>query len=230
MSTISPTVPSSPSAYYLSRREAGSDHDTAVAEVQHSYGRRDLGRVLEQARTQYENPPEAIEPVPEVEPVPDAFPAAEDEIRAKIAALTERRQRASPDALTDPAKRSQLAELTAELAGAEAELELIGLARLEADRLEREQAEQADRERTDAALARAAELGTEAAKVWQKVEKIAATFAQALADHNRLQHEQAQALSAAGRTGAWGTSPQAVTRLLADSLRAARAPMDWLTP
>jgi hypothetical protein len=48
------TVPSSPTSHYRARREAGSDHQRAVAEVHHSYGRADLGLLLERVREEYE--------------------------------------------------------------------------------------------------------------------------------------------------------------------------------
>jgi hypothetical protein len=51
---MSATVPASPTSHYRARREAGSDHERAVREVQHSYGRNDLGQLLEGARAEYE--------------------------------------------------------------------------------------------------------------------------------------------------------------------------------
>ena len=65
--------------------------------------------MLRRAQAEWERPDAPAEPPREIVPEqPDPFSAAEDEFGAKIAALTERRQRARLDALTDRDSRQAL--------------------------------------------------------------------------------------------------------------------------
>ena len=220
-------ITNSPSALYRSRRAAGRDHDHAVTEVQHAYGRRDLGHQLDRARAEYEKPrPPVVELIEEALPS-DPLDVGESEIRNRVAELQAERQRLAFDALNDPAKRQDLADCEAALAGADAELQHVGLARKEAGRREQAAHDLADQRAVEAALDRARELEGEALRAKAKVDKCLATFAEALADHYRICVEQVSALSAAGRPGAM-PSPTAIQATVAQALRAAGAPLGWL--
>ncbi len=104
-----------------------------------------------------------------------------------------------------------------ELAGAGAELELIGLARLEAERLEREALEQASREAAKAEADRMAELQAERQRLEAKLDKSARAFARDLAAVNAIAQAQDQYLA-----------PGVIMAMVAPALNEAGAPTHWI--
>jgi hypothetical protein len=231
------TVPSSPTSHYRARREAGSDHERAVAEVSHSYGRNDFGHLLARVRDEYEHA-EAIQSQDDrvalddpPAPVDDAFTVAEDQVRAKIATLTALRQALSFDAIADATKANELAGVESDLAAAERELERTRLARAESTRREREAQEVAEQERRAKAQERAAELGEQRQRADQKLTKAGVGFAQALAAVEGIAAQQSEAMSDAGH--GWqqlGPSRGQLQRIISGALIEANAPTGWLGP
>ncbi len=149
------TVPSSPAAYYRSRRDGGDDHAEAVRQVCHTFGRRarEVEPIVASVRAEWEAPTPGVE-VPVIAE-PDPGDPAADEIAERIGRLQDRRQRLALDAFTDTNARGELADVEATLADAEADGERLVLARIEAARREREQAEQAGSDARATAQARA---------------------------------------------------------------------------
>lgn len=230
MNAASSTVPSSPHKLYLARRGAGLDHATAVRDVEHSYGRRDLGAKLELARAEHEAvKPQATVKLPEViEPHPLDAPMVE--VGARIRELTDARAVLALDALSDQDAHERLVTVERDLAAAEAERDRLQLARHEAFRREHEQTLQAEQEAVRVALERTRHLQVERDQAEAKLAKAAADFGKALTFVHEIAADQTAALNAAGEQG-WRVvpSPAATRATLTRALHSAGAPTDWLS-
>jgi hypothetical protein len=224
-----------PSDLYRDRRDRGDDHDQAVRQVCHMYGRspQELGPTLERARAEFENPtPEIIEPEQEIaeSPAPSTFDVAESELQQKIAELQERRGELSLDALTSEDARRELTSVEQELEAADREVCRVALARREDDRRQRLAAEQAEAARVQAALDRAAELAGDRERAEAKLTKAAAELAPSIAGVHDVAAKQAAALSEAGRDDAWRQATPSPSPIVARALVERGLPTDWLTP
>jgi hypothetical protein len=234
-STIAPSVPSGAAGQYRARRAAGSDHDKAIAETEHAFGRRDLGEKLGRVRDELVREQNAqVEPDPEPIVVEEpAMDAATAEIAGRIETLTAERQALALDCLHSSARASDLVKVEAALAAARLELERIPLAAAELLRRQSAADEHAQHEARAAAKGRADVLGADAVKLWaSKVQPAATAFAQAIAEHNRICTAQASQLEAAGQTEARRrTVPgdAALQGVLADACLTAGAPGRFLS-
>jgi hypothetical protein len=198
MNTITRT-PGSPTDQYRKLREGGDEHKQAVATVAHCYGYEtaQVEAMMKRARREVEHPEPIAEPEPVAEtPEPDRFDAVESEIRARIAQHEQARSRLALDAMTDDAKARELADVEARLAGAQAELARLGLARAESQRREKAELAQAERQARKDRQKRASELQAERQKAAAKIDKTARAFADALAAHQAIAAAQAGVLDA----------------------------------
>jgi len=201
MSTTITRTPGSPTDQYRKLREGGDDHERAVAAVAHSYQytSAQVEEMMKRPRREVEYPEPVAEPEPEPvaeTPEPDRFDVVESEIRARIAQHEQARSTLALDALTDDAKARELADVEARLAGAQAELERLGLARAEAQRREKAELKQAERQAREDRQKRASELQADREKAAAKVDRTARAFADALAAHQGIAVAQAQVLDA----------------------------------
>jgi hypothetical protein len=205
--------------------------------VHHSYGRADLGPLLERVREEYEHAESvqshgdraALDDPPA--PVDNAFTVAEDQVRAKIATLTALRQTLSFDAIADATKANELAGVESDLAAAESELERTHLARAEFNRRRREAELSARQEARARALQRADELAGRREQADRKLSDAGRKFGLALASVEAIAAQQADALSATGHPNAWqAVTPTAgqLQRVLATSLAEAGASAQWI--
>jgi hypothetical protein len=227
---MSALAPASPTAHYRARREAGSDHERALAEVQHSYGRTDLAPLLARVRDEYEQAGATLDGRVAVDtppgPVDDAFTVAENELTAKIDVLSGWRQALSFDAMTDATKANELAGVENDLAACESALEHTRLARTESSRREREAEEIAKQEALRQALDGASELGVERDHAEAKLSKAATAFASAVAALDAVASEQSRVLEGVGQPGAW-LSPGEVRGVLMHALASQGVRTDW---
>ena len=191
-----------------------------------------LEPIVAQARSEVEAPEQAAPTEPlEATTEPDEMTTAELEIKRRIAGLTDARQGLALDALTDDRKADELADLDAVLAGAEIELEHMGLARVEANRRVRQAAVDAEQKARQKARDTALALSGDREKLEAKLGLAALALAEALAAVDSISAQQARALSAAGSPQAWQQvtpSPMALRRVLEVALRQAGAPTGWL--
>jgi hypothetical protein len=231
MSTI---APASPSQHYLSLRETGSGHESALQAVAHAYGRtpqelldNGVANLWDQLQR---SEPVAVEQPQDDQRSADPFTAAETGARARIDSLTALRQPLALDAIGSADKRQELDGVEADLAAAESELERIRLARQESAKREREQAQQARQARREKAQARVDELAEQRTKAEQRMARSAADFARAVAATDALSAQQVGALAEAGHSQADRAqlSVPEVRATLVRALASQNVRADWL--
>ena len=149
------------------------------------------------------------------------FDEIEQEHQAKLAALDERRQSLSLDAVTDDAKREELDDVESQMRVTQTHLERITAARQEHDRRETERLAEAERQRKRDALQKANDLNPARQKVAVKVDQAMAALVKSIQDYSDLAHKQQALMLDGGRTFAAQVTlePYMVEQAFAHALR-----------